>query len=72
MEYEVLKDNSFIVTNGGKVIYTSRPYRTPGQASAIAEEWIRNRDNPPTGGITLDVQSLSVDAKTIFGGMRNG
>ena len=56
-----------------ELIWTSRAFRLHVQAEAQAKEFIEKYcPKDQSKSVTLKVQSLSVDANTLFGRKRNG
>lgn len=69
----VTPENVAIVSYLGEEVWRSRPTRLAVQAERLAADWIAESVNAyHDQGITLDVQSLSIDPNTFFGGLRNG
>jgi len=71
--YTIDDENVVRVFHNGKPVWTSRAFRLHVQAVAQAKEYIlKASGTEPKGDVTLVVQKLSVDPRSLFGGKRNG
>ena len=52
------------VKENGEEVFKTRPCRLEAQAERLAIDWIQR--DAPNNGVNLDVQSLSVDADSLF------
>jgi len=62
----------FIVYQNDDEIYRSHEFRLEVQAEAKAKKFISDLEGAKGADIVLDVQNLSIDPDTLFGGKRNG
>jgi hypothetical protein len=72
LTYSVSENNVFTIYQDGEAVFTSRPYRLRVQAEEGARDFIRNAEGGAVGGITLDVQSVSMDVEAILGKLNKG
>ena len=65
-------DAGFVGTayQNGEAVFASRACRLEVQARRLAVDWIHQGDK--VGGIMLDVQTVSVDADSLFRRVKNG
>jgi len=61
-------DNSFTILDFGVPVYTSQPFRLQCQAEEKAKDWMNEHIGrvPDQNSVTLEVQNVSVDAKSLF------
>jgi len=65
-------DKGFVGTayQNGEAVFASRVCRLEVQARRLVLDWIHQGDE--VGGIMLDVQTVSVDADSLFRRVKNG
>ena len=65
-------DKGFVGTayQNGEAVFASRACRLEVQARRLVLDWIHRGDK--VGGIMLDVQTVSVDADSLFRRVKNG
>ena len=68
--YTIDENNVFTVYFHGEEVYTSRPFRLRVQAERKAKNWIMKIAgmDAEKADFLLDVQKMSIDPDTIFGG----
>lgn len=62
------ENNQFVIYQNDEEIYRSREFRLEVQAEAKAKKFIKDLQGEVVQDIVLDIQNMSIDPDTLFGG----